>query len=118
MTAAMNATINVSIPDGWIPEFARHKENSFIIEPAMDALSNEERDKVEARHLLDMLEYDIIPTFYEKPGEWVNLMKASMRDVAPYFDAGRMADEYYQRLYLYDRSENIVADTDRDQYAA
>jgi starch phosphorylase len=118
MTAAMNATINVSIPDGWIPEFARHKENSFIIEPAMDALSSEERDKVEARNLLDMLEYDIIPTFYEKPGEWVNIMKASMRDVVPYFDAGRMADEYYQRLYLYERSENVVADTDRDQYAA
>jgi hypothetical protein len=26
-------------------------------------------------------------------------MKSSMRDVVPYFDAGRMADEYYQKLY-------------------
>src|SRR6185312_5644902 len=31
MTAAMNGAINVSIADGWIPEFARDKVNSFLI---------------------------------------------------------------------------------------
>ncbi|HEX8040917.1 MAG TPA: alpha-glucan family phosphorylase [Chryseosolibacter sp.] len=118
MTAAMNASINLSIPDGWIPEFARHKQNSFIIEPAMDALSGEERDKIEAQNLLDLLEYEIIPTYYEKPEEWTNIMKTSMRDVVPYFDAGRMADEYYQKLYLHEPSMPVSVDRDSDQYAA
>ncbi len=118
MTAAMNASINLSIPDGWIPEFARHKENSFIIEPAMDALSSEERDKIEAHNLLDLLEHEIIPTYYEKPEEWSNIVKASMRDVVPYFDAGRMADEYYQKLYLHEPAIGVSVDRASDQYAA
>lgn len=118
MTAAMNASLNVSIPDGWIPEFARHKENSFIIEPAMDALSSDDRDKIEARNLLDLLEHEIIPMYYENPAEWTNMIKTSMRDIVPYFDAGRMADEYYQRLYLHEYSDDENADNDSDQYAA
>lgn len=118
MTAAMNASINLSIPDGWIPEFARHKENSFIIDTAADHLSQEEKDKIEARNLLDLLEYDIIPTYYERREEWTNLMKASMRDVLPYFDAGRMADEYYKKLYDYPLSARKAIDRDADQFAA
>lgn len=118
MTAAMNASLNVSIPDGWIPEFARHKENSFIIEPAMDALSSDDRDKIEARNLLDLMEHEIIPMYYENPAEWTNMIKTSMRDIVPYFDAGRMADEYYQRLYLHEYSDDENADNDSDQYAA
>jgi starch phosphorylase len=118
MTAAMNASLNVSIPDGWIPEFARHKENSFIIEPAMDALSSDDRDKIEARNLLDLMEHEIIPMYYENPAEWTNMIKTSMRDIVPYFDAGRMADEYYQRLYLHEYSDEENADNDSDQYAA
>src|SRR5688572_13367552 len=31
MTAAMNGSINVSIPDGWVPEFAQPGKNSFLI---------------------------------------------------------------------------------------
>jgi starch phosphorylase len=38
MTAAMNGSINLSIPDGWVPEFAQHGKNCFSIEPADRAL--------------------------------------------------------------------------------
>lgn len=118
MTAAMNASINLSIPDGWIPEFARHKENSFIIQPAADTLSLEERDKIEAQNLLDLLEHDIIPAYYERPEEWLKIVKASMRDVVPYFDAGRMANEYYQKLYHHEPSLSVSEDQDSNQCAA
>lgn len=101
MTAAMNGAINLSIPDGWVPEFAKHGKNSFLIETANDALPGEEKDKVEAQHLLNLLEHEILPLYYEKPDEWLKIVKASMTDVLPYFDAGRMADEYYQKLYLH-----------------
>lgn len=118
MTAAMNASINLSIPDGWVPEFARHKENAFIIEPASDALPVEERDKMEAQNLLNLLENEIIPLYYENPQEWAKIMKSSMRDVIPYFDAGRMADEYYQKLYHHQRADNTAVDSDSNQFAA
>jgi starch phosphorylase len=100
MTAAMNGSINLSIPDGWIPEFAKHGKNSFIIETADPKLTPEEGDKVEARHLLDLLEKEIIPMYYKTPARWLNVMKAGMMDVLPQFDSARMAREYFDKLYL------------------
>ncbi len=99
MTAAMNGSINFSIPDGWIPEFAKHGKNSFIIEPAADNLSQDERDKVEANRLYDLLENEIIPMYYKNPAKWIKIMKAGMQNVVPFFDSARMADEYYEKMY-------------------
>lgn len=99
MTAAMNASVNLSIPDGWIPEFAEHGKNSFLIATADDSLSPEAKDKIEAKNLISLLENDIIPTYYKKPHEWTKIVKAGMRDVVPMFDSSRMADEYYKKLY-------------------
>jgi starch phosphorylase len=99
MTAAMNASVNLSIPDGWVPEFAKHGKNSFIINPADDSLSPEARDKIEAKNLLSVLETEIIPMYYTKPEKWIGIVKASMTDVVPAFDSGRMAKQYYEDLY-------------------
>lgn len=99
MTAAMNAAINLSIPDGWIPEFAKHGKNSFIIEPAVDASTGESADKIEASRLYDVLENEVIPTYYKSPAKWRKLVKTSMADIVPLFDSGRMAAEYYEKLY-------------------
>jgi starch phosphorylase len=101
MTAAMNASVNLSIPDGWIPEFSKHGKNSFIIQPANYLLTDSSKEKIEAQHLLDVLENEIIPLYYDKPKEWAALVKNSMRDVLPFFDSGRMADEYYEKLYKF-----------------
>lgn len=99
MTAAMNASVNLSIPDGWVPEFAKHGKNSFIIKTAEDSLPPEIKDKTEAGNLLTILEKEIIPLYYDKPAQWNKIVKASMKDVLPQFDSGRMADEYFTRLY-------------------
>ncbi|MFN3840456.1 MAG: alpha-glucan family phosphorylase [Cyclobacteriaceae bacterium] len=99
MTAAMNGSVNVSIPDGWIPEFAKHGKNSFIIQPADDDLPIEEKDKQEANHLYDLLENEILPLYYKSPAKWLKIVKAGMNDVLPYFDSARMADEYYEKMY-------------------
>ncbi len=103
MTAAMNGSINLSIPDGWVPEFAKHKQNAFVIQPAADSLSQEEKDRQEAKTLLDLLEHEIIPMYYDAPDQWLKIMKASMTDVLPFFDSGRMAQEYYERMYLVEK---------------
>jgi starch phosphorylase len=102
MTAAMNGSINFSIPDGWVPEFAEDGVNSFIIPTADDSLSTEEKDKIEAKNLIDILEHTIIPMYYDTPDKWLRMMKTSMREVVPQFDAGRMAQEYYDKMYIAD----------------
>ena len=100
MTAAMNGSVNFSTNDGWILEFAKHQHNSFIIPEVDLSVPVSEQDKLDAFHLLDILENEILPTYYHKPGEWNNVVKNSMTEVIPYFDSARMADEYYQKLYL------------------
>ncbi|MFM8849912.1 MAG: alpha-glucan family phosphorylase [Cytophagales bacterium] len=100
MTAAMNGSINLSIPDGWVPEFSKHGKNCFTIEKAADALSQEERDRVEAKNLYDLLENEIMPMYYDSPSKWLKIVKGGMRDVLPLFDSGRMATEYYEQMYL------------------
>lgn len=99
MTAAMNGSVNFSIPDGWIPEFAKHGVNSFIIEPADRNLPQTEQDSIECSRLLDILEKEILPMYYSKPKSWANVVKNGMRDVAPAFESGRMAKEYYTLLF-------------------
>lgn len=99
MTAAMNGSVNFSIPDGWIPEFAKHGVNSFIIEPADRNLPQTEQDSIECSRLMDILEKEILPMYYSKPKSWANIVKNGMRDVAPAFESGRMAKEYYTLLF-------------------
>lgn len=99
MTAAMNGSVNFSIPDGWIPEFAKHGVNSFIIEPADRNLPQTEQDSIECSRLMDILEKEILPMYYSKPKSWANIVKSGMRDVAPAFESGRMAKEYYTLLF-------------------
>ncbi len=99
MTAAMNASVNFSIPDGWVPEFAKHGDNCFIINPADRALNEDEQNSVEEQNLLDVLENEILPTYYQNHAKWTRIVKNGMRDVAPAFESGRMAKEYYLQLF-------------------
>ncbi|HQQ97304.1 MAG TPA: alpha-glucan family phosphorylase [Cyclobacteriaceae bacterium] len=99
MTAAMNGSINLSIPDGWVPEFAQHGKNCFAIEPADRALALEEQDRLEAERLYEMLEREVIPTYYQYPDAWYAIMRQGWKDVLTQFDSGRMADEYYNQIY-------------------
>ncbi|HTJ50439.1 MAG TPA: alpha-glucan family phosphorylase [Cyclobacteriaceae bacterium] len=98
MTAAMNGSVNVSIPDGWVPEFSKQGKNCYIIDTAKDSLPQEEKDTIESESLLDILENDIIPMYYENQTKWMKIVKQSMKDVLPHFESARMAKEYY-KLY-------------------
>ena len=99
MTAAMNGSLNLSVPDGWFPEFVKDKHNGFVI-PAVDpALPEHEQDEADANHLYDLLEKEVIPMYYDNPTQWLTLIKNSMREILPYFDSNRLAKEYYEILY-------------------
>jgi glycogen phosphorylase len=99
MTAAMNGSINLSIPDGWVPEFAKDGVNSFLIQHADDNLSHEEKDKLENSRLMDVLEKTVLPMYYKNQQQWLTIVKKAATDVVPAFESGRMAKEYYEIMY-------------------
>ena len=99
MTAAMNGSVNLSLPDGWVPEFAKDGENSFVIQPADDSIPHDQKDIKEAENLMDIIENVIRPLYYNDQKKWLSIVKRAAKDVAPAFDSGRMADEYYKVMY-------------------
>ena len=99
MTASMNGSIHFSIDDGWNPEFAKHGKNAFTIPPLDYKLPNNEQDRIDNKNMMDILEETIIPTYYDNPKEWVAIMRNAMTDVEIEFDSGRMATEYYERMF-------------------
>ncbi len=99
ITAAMNGAVNVSIPDGWFPEFAKDKINSFVIPAANPDLPDHQQDEADANSLYDLLENIVIPMYYDDPERWLTVVKNGMRDIIPQFDSNRMAVEYYEKLY-------------------
>lgn len=99
MSASMNGSIHFSIDDGWNPEFAKNGKNAFTIPPLDYRLSTAEQDKIDNKNMMDILENTIIPTYYDKPKEWVAIMKSAMNDVEVEFDSGRLAMEYYEKMF-------------------
>jgi starch phosphorylase len=99
MTAAMNGAIHFSTNDGWHPEYAKDGFNSFTIPEIDHTRDLEEQDEEDNKNMMDILENEIIPMYYEKQTQWTQIMKAAMQDVIPAFDSGRMAHEYYIKMY-------------------
>lgn len=108
MTAAMNGAINFSTQDGWILEFSKHLKNSFLVPVVDTSLPHHEQDQQDARNILDVLEEEILPLYYDKPDKWNQMVARSLSDVVPYFDSDRMADEYYQNLYQFKKQPKIL----------
>ena len=101
MTAAMNGSLNFSTNDGWILEFGRHNENSFVIPEVDTSIPEGEQDQHDADHMMRILEEEIVPMYYQNHDQWVEMNWQSMADVNDYFAASRMADEYYKKLYSF-----------------
>lgn len=99
MTAAMNGSVNVSIADGWVPEFAKHGHNSFIVPRAKEGTPWDQLDIEESKSLISILENEVIPTYYKTPEKWTQIVKNGMNEVVPAFDSDRMAKEYYDVMY-------------------
>ncbi|MFD1294242.1 alpha-glucan family phosphorylase [Lutibacter holmesii] len=99
MTAAMNGSVNLSINDGWIPEFQKNGENCFVL-PELDYKSPVwEQDEKDCANLFDILENEVLPTYYNQPKKWQQIVWNGIDDVLPEFGSHRMADQYYKELY-------------------
>src|SRR5208337_5374616 len=80
MKAAANGVLNLSVPDGWWDEVWNDPQNSrqmgWAIGNGEDYSDRQYQDQVEAQALYDLLERDVIPTFYDRgpdriPRQWV-----------------------------------------------
>ncbi|MCK9490966.1 MAG: alpha-glucan family phosphorylase [Sulfurimonas sp.] len=105
MSATMNGSIHFSINDGWHPEFARDGRNAFTIPELDHKLSIEEQDRLDNKNMMDILENTIIPTYYDNSKRWVEIMKNAMGEIEQDFHSGRMADEYYVRMFDYSKTK-------------
>jgi starch phosphorylase len=104
MKAAVNAGLNMSILDGWWCE-AFNGENGWSIGQGEEYEDTNYQDHVESRSIYDLLEREVIPTFYDQsptgvPRDWLQLVKNSIQTIAPRFSAARMVSEYAQRYYI------------------
>jgi len=106
MTASMNGSIHLSVDDGWHPEFARDGKNAFTIPELDHNMSIEEQDRLDNKNMMDILEDKIIPTYYNDPKKWVEIMKNAMTEIEIDFDSGRMAEQYYKKMFDYKKKES------------
>ena len=107
IAAAMNGAVNIGAPDGWFPEFAKDKINSFIIPECDITLPDHLQDEADATNLYNLIENELLPIYYDYPNRWNEIIKKSMQDIIPKFDSNRMATEYYQKLY--NRTEKEIS---------
>ena len=91
MKAAANGVLNLSVLDGWWAE-AYTPECGWAIEGASDDADREQ--------LYGLLEDEVVPTYTERRDEWVEMMKASIAQLAPRFSMHRAVIEYAERYYL------------------
>ncbi len=103
MKAALNGVLNASILDGWWDEaYTPEVGWTFGMKEGTDDLAYQ--DTVDAQALYNLLEEEIVPTFYDRgesdlPHRWVKMMKASMKLALGGFTSRRMVEQYNSRFY-------------------
>ena len=101
--AAINGVINLSVLDGWWGE-GYNEKNGWAIIPHDHNVEAEVRDREEANDMLDILENEIVPIFYNRGSQgyskyWVKISKAAMKSCIPRFNSARMVMDYVRTLY-------------------
>ncbi|MCA9062971.1 MAG: alpha-glucan family phosphorylase, partial [Planctomycetaceae bacterium] len=102
MKTLFNGGLNVSVRDGWWDE-AWTAETGWQIGNA-DETDPAIRDPREAAELMDLLEHQVIPEFYDRnsqgiPTRWLQRVRASMFQLTPHFTSDRMVREYVEQAY-------------------
>jgi len=105
MKAALNGTVNCSVLDGWWDELY-DGENGWAIPSAEGVEDEAERDRLEADALFDLLERQVIPLYFDRPGGtgmpprgWLSRVKHNLASLGPQVVASRMVRDYVTGLY-------------------
>ena len=106
MKAGANGALNLSVLDGWWDEgYYMNGKSGWAIGRGETYDDPDEQDRVESEELYHLLEQHVIPAFYERgnnglPGQWIEMMKNSIKMVGPYFNTYRMVQSYTHDYYL------------------
>lgn len=100
--AAINGRLNLSVLDGWWAE-GWVGDNGWGI-PPVNVDDSERRDALEAELILDTLDEEVVPRYYERnedgySSEWVRRCKRAMATIIPQFSSRRMLHDYLDGLY-------------------
>ena len=116
MKAAVNAVLNFSILDGWWCE-AYNTDVGWAVGHGEVYDDEELQDEIESNSIYELLENDIVPTFYERGGDdlprrWIEKMKNTLKHTCPVFNTDRMVKEYANRFYINcgQRHDSLTAD--------
>ena len=101
--AGLNGVINLSVLDGWWGE-GYNGENGWAITSHDKHYDAAFRNQEEANELLDILEHQVIPLYYDRNGHgfsegWVRMSKHSMKSALPQFNSQRMVMDYIKGFY-------------------
>jgi len=104
MKATLNGALHLSELDGWWDEAYTPELGWALGEGIAPDLVGEAHDAAEARQLLDLLEDEIVPLFFDRdahgvPSRWLERVTRSIQILAPGFSAQRMVREYAERFY-------------------
>lgn len=104
MKVVPNGGINCSVLDGWWDEGYDPKVG-FAIGEGTDFGDHGHQDWLDSRSLYSVLEREIVPKFYHRvdnglPSQWIAMMKASIKKLAPYFSTARMVRDYATKAYV------------------
>ncbi|WP_372998239.1 alpha-glucan family phosphorylase [Marinobacter sp.] len=119
--AALNGALNLSVLDGWWGEGYDGK-NGWGIPPRDTELDPEFRNEEEARDLIDLIEFEVVPLYYDRASQgfsrgWVKRSKASMKSITPRFNAQRMVMDYVNNYYHPASSQGALLMADHGQVA-
>jgi len=126
MKAAANAVLNISVPDGWWDEVWNNPNNSkemgWAIGQGETYTDLNYQDQVEAESLYDLLERDVIPTFYVRgvdrvPRRWVERMKACVDSLCHFVNTHRMVRDYVEGYYVKAHAQFRLLETNNSHRA-
>ncbi len=103
MKAALNGVLHFSVLDGWWQE-GYNGANGWGIQPLTGTSDVQAQDHHDTEQLYRMLEQEAVPLFYQRdldgvPRGWLQMVKESIRTVAPQFCTKRMVKDYVETLY-------------------
>ncbi|MBX7132521.1 MAG: alpha-glucan family phosphorylase [Fimbriimonadaceae bacterium] len=104
MKVVPNGGLNCSILDGWWAE-GYQPGVGWGIGDSNEHADSGHQDWLDSRSLYQLLEQEIAPRFYHRPDSglpstWIEMMRHSMRQLAPKFSTSRMVREYTTRFYM------------------
>jgi len=104
MKAALNGVLNLSILDGWWDECYGPAFGWAIPSAEEDGIDPAARDAREAASILDLIEHELAPRFYERrdglPHAWLGMVRSTVSELAPQLLATRMLRDYVEGIYL------------------